>query len=173
MARPSIGPKFILLVKTLFALEKQKEVVQSNFWPVGLDHFSLDPNLFCLKLGKNSFNLHIFSLFFRPWAPPSLSATKRWALPPLRKPSNWCPPLKSRLPSLPFMRSRFVTVSIFLNKKQNPYFHSLMFRIFKLETTAEIPRVNNRWNNEQMLQQGTYESYHILKSVIPNILIPN
>ena len=25
---------------------------------------------------------------------------------------------------------------------------------FKLETTAEIPRVNNRWNNEQLLQQA-------------------
>ena len=69
MARPSIGPKlfwgpkFILLDKTLFALEKQKE---SNFWPdlklFGLDHFSLDSNLFCLKLGKNSYNLHIFFL---------------------------------------------------------------------------------------------------------------
>ena len=29
-----------------------------------------------------------------------------------------------------------------------------MFLLLKLETTAEIPRVNNRWNNEQLLQQA-------------------
>jgi 3-phenylpropionate/cinnamic acid dioxygenase small subunit len=42
-------------------------------------------------------------------------------------------------------------------KTKNKLFSFINVSYFKLETTAEIPRVNNRWNNEQLLQQGMYE----------------
>ena len=59
-----------------------------------------------------------------------------------------------KTPVAPVYEIKVCNNFIFFETKQKLLFSFINVSYFKLETTAEIPRVNNRWNNEQLLQQA-------------------